>query len=184
MSVLPIVTYNDPILRKHAEPITDLNDDLKKLINNMFETMYNSNGVGLAAPQIGKSIRLFVIDPGKTNDENAVDFEPTAFINPVLVAKKGPRVPLEEGCLSIPNIVENVFRPETVIVRFHNQNFEEQELEVSGWVSRIIQHENDHLNGRLFIDYLSPFKKVMIKTDLESIDNGSMEVEYPIAPKL
>jgi len=183
MSILPIVTYNDPILRQKAAPITEFDDALSTLIDDMFDTMYNSEGVGLAAPQIGESIRLFVMDGSVMQEDDEEEFPAMAFINPVIIEKKGKRVPLDEGCLSIPNVRDNVFRPETIVVRFTDDNFEEREVEVGGWISRIIQHETDHLDGVLFIDYLSSFRKVLIKKDLEEIDLGLAEVEYPIAPK-
>src|SRR5690554_99873 len=180
MSILPIVTYNDPILRQKAAPITEFDDALSTLIDDMFDTMYNSEGVGLAAPQIGESIRLFVMDGSVMQEDDEEEFPAMAFINPVIIERKGKRVPLDDGCLSIPNVRDNVFRPETIVVRFRDENFEEQEVEVGGWISRIIQHETDHLDGVLFIDYLSSFRKVLIKKDLEEINLGLAEVEYPI----
>ncbi len=183
MSILPIVTYNDPVLRDYAEPVTEFNDELKQLIQDMFDTMYNSEGVGLAAPQINQLQRIFVIDPGPMLEESGEEFPPTAFINPQLLEKTGRRVPLDEGCLSFPHIRETVFRHDTITIKYTDQNFEEKILEISGWVSRIIQHELDHLNGVLFIDYLSPFKKTMLKSSLKDIDEGRVETSYPIVPR-
>ena len=184
MSILPIVTYNDPVLREKALPITEFNDELKLLIEDMFETMYNSDGVGLAAPQLGKSIRLFVIDGEAMQEDDEEEFPAMAFINPVIVEKKGKKIPLDEGCLSIPNVRDKVFRPETIVVRFLDEDFEQREVEVGGWISRIIQHEYDHLEGILFIDYLSVFRKRMHKNDLEEIEKGMVEVEYLTVPKV
>ncbi len=183
MSILPIVTYNDPILREKALPITEFNDELKQLIEDMFETMYNSDGVGLAAPQVGKSLRLFVIDGEAMQEDDEEEFPAMAFINPVIIEKKGKKVPLDEGCLSIPNVRDKVFRPETIVVQFLDEDFEECEVEIGGWISRIIQHEYDHLEGVLFIDYLSAFRKRMHKKDLEDIESGITEVEYQTVPK-
>lgn len=183
MAVLPIVTYNDPILRKYTEPVTEFDDALRELIRDMFETMYNSEGVGLAAPQVGRAERLFVMDGRPMLEEGEEEFPPTAFINPSIVLKSGGRVPLDEGCLSFPGIRETVFRHDIVKVQYINQDFEEQETEAGGWISRIIQHEMDHLNGILFIDYLSAFRKVMLKKNLEEIDTGDIDVDYPVVPR-
>lgn len=183
MSILPIVTYNDPVLREETEPINELTDSITELIDNMIETMYNSDGVGLAAPQIGKSLKLFVMDGDPVLEEDEEMHGILVFINPVIVEKKGKKIPMDEGCLSIPEVREKVFRPETIIIRYKDKEFQDQEKEFSGWLARIIQHEFDHLNGILFIDYLSSFRKRMVKSDLEEIDTGQIEVEYPIVER-
>lgn len=183
MPILPIVTYNDPVLRKKTEPVTELTNEITELIESMIETMYNSDGVGLAAPQIGKSLKLFVMDGDPILDEEDEKHGVLVFINPEIIEKKGKNIPMDEGCLSIPEIREKVFRPETIVIRYKDENFKEREQEFSGWMARIIQHENDHLNGILFIDYLSSFRKRMVKSDLEEIDSGNIEVEYPIVSR-
>lgn len=183
MSILRIVTYNDPILREKAEPINELTQSISELIDNMIETMYNSDGVGLAAPQIGKSLKLFVMDGDPVLEEEEEKYGLLVFINPEIIEKKGKKIPMDEGCLSIPDVREKVFRPETIVIRYKDRNLKNQEQEFSGWMSRIIQHEFDHLKGILFIDYLSSFRKRMVKSDLEEIDLGNIEVEYPIVPK-
>lgn len=183
MSILPIVTYNDPVLRKKTDPIIELTPSISELIDNMIETMYNSDGVGLAAPQIGKSLKLFVVDGDPVLEDEEEKYGVMVFINPEIVEKKGKKIPMDEGCLSIPDVREKVFRPETIVIRYKDRNLKEQEQEFSGWMSRIIQHEFDHLKGILFIDYLSSFRKRMVKSDLEDIDLGNIEVEYPIVPK-
>jgi peptide deformylase len=180
MSILPIVTYNDSVLRDKTEPISELTEEISELIEDMIETMYNSDGVGLAAPQIGKSLKLFVVDGDPVLEEDDEKHGVLVFINPEIIEKKGKNTPMDEGCLSIPEIREKVFRPETIVIRYKDENFEERVQEFSGWMARIIQHENDHLNGILFIDYLSSFRKRMVKSDLEQIDSGNIEVEYPI----
>ena len=162
MAILPIVTYNDDVLREKAKPVTEFNEETKELIDNMFETMYNSDGVGLAAPQIGVSLRIFVIDADNMLEEENEKPGPLAFINPEIVEKSGRKIPLDEGCLSIPEVTDKVIRPEGVKVTFKDQNFEDREIDADGWVSRVIQHEYDHLEGILFIDYLSKLKKTMI----------------------
>lgn len=149
----------------------------------MIETMYNSDGVGLAAPQIGTSLKLFVVDGDPVLEEDEEKYGVMVFINPEIVEKKGKNIPMDEGCLSIPDIREKVFRPETIVIRYKDEYFEEREQEFSGWMARIIQHEFDHLNGVLFIDYLSSFRKRMVKADLQEIDSGNIEVEYPIVAR-
>lgn len=183
MSILPIVTYNDPVLREKTEPINELTESITELIDDMVETMYNSDGVGLAAPQIGKSLKLFVMDGDPILDEEDEKYGVLVFINPKIIEKKGKKIPMDEGCLSIPDVREKVFRPETIVIQYKDRDFKDQEKEFSGWMSRIIQHEFDHLNGILFIDYLSSFRKRMVKSDLEEIDTGQIEVEYPIVPR-
>lgn len=183
MSILPIVTYNDPVLREKTVPIEKLTDSVNELIDDMIETMYNSDGVGLAAPQIGQSLKLFVMDGDPVLEEDEEKHGVLVFINPEIVEKKGKNISMDEGCLSIPDVREKVFRPETIVIRFKDRNFKEQEKEFSGWMARIIQHEFDHLKGILFIDYLSSFRKRMVKSDLEDIDVGNIEVEYPIVQR-
>lgn len=185
MAILPIVTYNDPILRKKCEPVEENSDQLQQLIDDMFETMYNSDGVGLAAPQVGKLIRLFVMDADHMGEEDdEIKFGPLTMINPVVLEKKGEKVPKDEGCLSIPAVSDKIYRPDTVVIEFFDRNFNKSMLEASGWPSRIIQHEYDHLDGILFLDYLSTFKKRMHKKALQEIDEGKVQVKYPVVPKI
>ncbi len=185
MSVLPIVTYNDPVLRQETIPVKENSVELRKLIADMFQTMYNSNGVGLAAPQIGKSIRLFVMDTDEvTKDhESEVDTGPMVFINPKIISRTGDKIKMEEGCLSIPEVRDEVVRPETIEVSYRDKNFEEQTEIFKGWQSRVIQHEFDHLNGVLFIDYLSAFRRRLHKSMLKKINKGILETDYPLRPK-
>ena len=185
MTVLPIVTYNDPVLREPAQPVKSDSDELQKLINNMFETMYNSSGVGLAAPQIGESLQLFVMDADAVTDEleDEDNLGPMVFINPEIVELSGEKIRMEEGCLSIPELRDDVSRPNMVKITFLNRDFEEEELVAEGWVSRVIQHEYDHLKGKLFIDYLSAFRKRLHKSLLKKIDGGNLEIDYPVKPR-
>ena len=183
MPILPIVTYNDPILREKTKPVEELTDDIKNFISDMFETMYNSDGVGLAAPQVGSSHSIFVMDADAMIDEGDPALGPMAFINPEILEKKGEKIQMDEGCLSIPSITDKVSRPETIVIKYLDQNFNEKVEEFSSWNSRVIQHEYDHLQGVLFIDYLSPFRRRMHKSDLKEIEKGVRETSYPIVPK-
>jgi peptide deformylase len=178
--VYPIVVYGDPVLRKKAKDI-EKNTDLSTLVADMFETMYAANGIGLAAPQIGKGIRLFVVDGTSLEEEeqDMSDFK-KAFVNPTILMEEGEPWEFEEGCLSIPNIRENVMRPETVRIRYYDDQWNLKEEEYDGVKARIIQHEYDHIEGKLFIDYLSPLKKRLLKGKLTDISKGDVDTEYRI----
>ena len=154
--IYPIVAYGDPVLKQKAEDIPQ-GTDLKQLVADMFETMYEASGVGLAAPQIGKSIRLFVVDGEKYDDEDPVlqGFK-KAFINPVILEENGDTCYMEEGCLSIPGIREGVSRYEKLKIRYYDEQWHEHTEEYSGMAARIIQHAYDQSEGVLFVDYLSP----------------------------
>jgi len=182
--VYPIVVYGDPVLRKKAVDI-EKGTDVKALVQDMFETMKAASGIGLAAPQIGKGVRLFVVDGTVLEDEeqDMSDFR-KAFINPVVLDEHGEEWEFEEGCLSIPNIRENVARPETVKIRYYDEDWNEKEEEYDGMKARIIQHEYDHIEGKLFIDYLSPLKKRMLKGKLSNISKGEVSTEYRILAPL
>lgn len=177
--VLPIVAYGDPVLRKVGVEITKDYPDLQKLIDNMFETMEKSRGVGLAAPQIGKSIRLFVIDSTRMYDEGEENEGlREVFINAKIIDESGDEWGYEEGCLSIPGIRDDVYREETILVQYYDRNFKFQEKEFDGLTARVIQHEYDHIEGKLFIDYLKPLKKSMLKGRLDDISKGKVSVDY------
>ena len=182
--VFPIVVYGDPILRKKAVDV-EKGTDLKQLISDMYETMYAANGIGLAAPQIGKGIRLFIVDgTSLTDEEEDMTGFKKVFLNPVILETSGDPWPFEEDCLSIPNIREKVLRPETVVIKYFDQDWKLKEEEYDGVKARIIQHEYDHIEGKLFIDYLSPLKKKMMKGKLNDISKGDVDTEYRIlAPK-
>ncbi len=182
--VYPIVMYGDPVLRKKAQEI-EKGTDVKGLVADMFETMYAANGIGLAAPQIGKGIRLFVVD-GTSLEEEEEDMSQfkKAFLNPVILQEEGEPWEFEEGCLSIPNIRENVLRPETVKIRYYDDEWNLKEEVYDGVKARIIQHEYDHIEGKLFIDYLSPLKKRLLKGKLADISKGDVDTEYRILAPL
>lgn len=185
MSVLPIVTYDDEVLRKEAEPVKENTEELQKLIDDMFDTMYNSDGVGLAAPQIGKLLRIFVADadPMVDDEEDGDQHGPIAMINPKITFQSDETVDMDEGCLSIPEVNASVKRPEKIVVTYLDRDFEEQELEVDGWLSRVIQHEYDHLDGILFLDHISIFKRKLLGSKLKEIAEGRAEIKYPVVPK-
>lgn len=181
--VYPIIMYGDPVLRKKALDI-DRTVDLQTLIQDMFETMHAAKGIGLAAPQIGKSIRLFVVDGTTIEDEPELEGFKKAFINPRIIQEHGDEWNFEEGCLSIPNIREDVFRKAKLKIRYVDENWMLHEEEYDGMKARIIQHEYDHIEGKLFIDYLSPLKKRMLKGKLSDISKGDVDTEYRILAPL
>lgn len=178
--VLPIVAYGDPVLRKIGVDIDKDYPNLEKLIDDMFETMEKARGVGLAAPQIGKAIRLFVIDSTYMYDEDEGPNEGIreVFINAHMVDEKGEEWAYEEGCLSIPNIRENVNRKPTITIEYEDRGFKKHKKTFSGLTARVIQHEYDHIEGKLFIDYMKPLKKSLMKGRLEKISIGNVDVNY------
>ena len=176
--VLPIVIYGDPVLRKICEDINPDYPDLTKLIADMYETMYAANGVGLAAPQIGKAIRLFVIDSSRMGDEEDPGMK-QVFINAEILEESEEEWKFEEGCLSIPGIREKVERPEEIRIKYLDENFKPHDEVIDGIAARVIQHEYDHIEGILFTDYLTAFKKNLVKSKLKDISNGVLDVSYP-----
>ena len=178
--IYPIVAYGDPVLRKKAVEIEKGSIEINELANDMFETMYNANGVGLAGPQIGKPIRIFVVDASPMEDESMQDFK-KGFVNPVMLEESGIEWSFEEGCLSIPDIRQEVNRKPQLKIRYFDENWEEHEEVFDGLKARIIQHEYDHIEGVLFTDHLSPFKKRLLKSKLANISKGNINVEYRMA---
>ncbi len=177
--ILPIVAYGDPVLKKVAEEIDSDYPGLDKLITDMFETMYSSKGVGLAAPQINKSIRLFIIDASPFADEYPeLEGWKKTFINPRILEEEGEEWDFNEGCLSIPGIREDVERKPELILEYEDENFELHEEKFDGIIARVIQHEYDHLEGILFTDHLSPLKKRLLKGKLNDISKGIVDVNY------
>ena len=184
MAILPVVTYDDPVLRKPAEQVDPEHPGLGKFIDDLFETMYEASGVGLAAPQVGVSLKLFVVDADAiTEDEEEDSFGPGVFINPEIEVVDPEKWDAEEGCLSLPDIREKVARPETIRIRYQDRDFNTHEEEHSGWYARVLQHEYDHLRGVLFIDYLGAFRKRLIRKKLEEVRLGKAQTEYQLAPK-
>ncbi len=184
--VLPVIAYGDPVLRKVGVEIDKEYPNLSELIDNMKETMYNAQGVGLAAPQIGKAIRLFIIDtspfaedPDLNEKEQAFlkDFK-KIFINAQIIEEEGDEWSFSEGCLSIPDIREDVFRQEKVTIEYFDENFEKHTDILVGLAARVVQHEYDHIEGILFTDKISSLKKRLIKKKLENISKGKINPDY------
>jgi peptide deformylase len=191
--IYPIVAYGDPVLRKVTVDI-EKSYDVKKLSEDMFETMYNAKGVGLAAPQIGLNLRMFVVDGRPFNegedmeerdkDPSLIDFK-KVFINAEILEEDGDDWGFEEGCLSIPDVREDVYRPEFLTIRYFDEDWNEHTEEYEGLAARIIQHEYDHVDGILFTDHLNPVKKRMLKNKLAKITKGKVDVDYKMKfPKL
>lgn len=193
--ILPIVAYGSPVLKKKAVEISKDYPNLEELIDNMFETMYNANGVGLAAPQIGLSIRLFVIDAKPfSQDESLTESEvkelqdfKRVFINPKIIEENGVEWDFNEGCLSIPDVHEDIFRKPEIKIEYQDRNFDTKIETLSGLPARVVQHEYDHIEGILFTDRISNLKKRLIKSRLTNITKGNIDVvykmKYPLAKK-
>lgn len=184
--ILPILAYGDPILKKKAKEIDPDFPGLSELLDNMWETMYAANGVGLAAPQIGESIRLFIVDAAPFAEDDSLsekeqeflkNFKKT-FINPQIIHENGDEWGFNEGCLSIPDIREDVFRKPEISMEYYDENFQKHQAQFSGLAARVIQHEYDHIEGILFTDKLSGLKKRLIKRKLENISKGNVSIDY------
>lgn len=174
--IYPIIAYGSLVLKTKAKHIEKGSIEIQELMGDMFETMYNAQGVGLAAPQIGLGIRIFVVDAGPMEEGEQV-FK-RVFINPERLAEDGEEWAFEEGCLSIPGIREDITRNDRIRLRYWNENWEEQEEVFEGIKARIIQHEYDHLEGILFTDKLTPFRKRLLRTKLNNIIKGNVKVDY------
>lgn len=183
--VLPVYLYGHPVLRKEAEDIDKDYPDLQKLIKDMFETMYHTEGIGLAAPQIGRSIAVIVIDAGVlAEDFPECKDSKMVLINPTLdVIEDSPAVTRSEGCLSLPGLSENVKRHEHIILNWLDENFEEHEQEFTGFMARVIQHEFDHLIGTVYTDHISPVRKQMIRNKLNNMARGRVSCSYKVVSK-
>jgi peptide deformylase len=184
--ILPIYGYGEPVLRKVADNITPEYPNLKDVLVNMYETMYNAGGVGLAAPQVGMPIRLFVIDAEPFHDsedlkkeerEQLKDFKRT-FINAKIISEEGKEWAFNEGCLSIPDIREDVYRNEKITIEYCDEDFNKKTEVFEGLIARVIQHEYDHIEGILFVDKISPLKKTLIKKKLQNIMDGKIRPDY------
>ncbi len=177
--IYPVVVYGHPVLRKVAEDIDRDYPGLKQLIDDLFETMYHADGIGLAAPQIGKSLRIFVIDgtPAAEDDPSMADFK-KAFINAHITEKSGDLAPMTEGCLSIPNLREEVNRESKIRIEYYDENWEFHDEIYEGYKARVILHEYDHLDGVMFTDRVSPLRKRLLKGKLTAISKGMFETDY------
>lgn len=174
---LPIVAYGDPILKKIATDIDKDYPELQKLISDMFDTMYYANGVGLAAPQIGLPIRLFIVDISEDEEDGTPGYK-KVFINAKILEETGEAWLFNEGCLSIPDIRENVSRKPNIKVTYLDENFVEHTDDVDGMPARVIQHEYDHIEGKLFTDKISVLRKTMLKSKLDAISKGNIKTDY------
>ncbi len=188
--IFPIVAYGSPVLRKVAKEIEADYPELELLLEDMWETMYYSNGVGLAAPQVNKDIRIFLIDSTQIFEAMEIDEKKNypdspgfkgVFINPKVLNLAGEEWSYNEGCLSIPKIREDIYRPEEVTISFLNEKFEPFEKTFNGITARVILHEYDHLEGKLFIDYLKPLKKKLLQGKLNDISKGKIKVDYKMS---
>lgn len=188
---LPIIAYGDPVLRKVGAEITKDYPELQKLIADMYETMYNSSGVGIAAPQVGKAIRLFVVDTKPFSDvaddeESEYTKEELAemksfrrtFINAQIVEEEGEEWPFNEGCLSIPKIREDVSRKPKIRIQYYDEDFNFYDETYDGLIARVIQHEYDHIEGKLFVDHINPLRRRLLKGKLNDISKGNVKVDY------
>ncbi len=184
--ILPIVGYGDPVLRKVCEEVNNNYSNLKETIADMYDTMYNANGVGLAAPQVGFSIRIFIVDTepfsdsddlSKKEQEQLKVFKQT-FINAKMLKEEGEEWGFNEGCLSIPDVREDVFRNEKITIEYYDENFNKKTEQFDGLVARVIQHEYDHIEGILFTDKISSLKKQLIKKKLQNIMEGKARPDY------
>ncbi len=184
--ILPIVGYGHPVLKTKAKKINKSFESLSNIINNMWETMYNANGVGLAAPQIGLSIRLFIVDTKPFSDDESLNQEESlklksfkkVFINPEILDENGEAWDFNEGCLSIPEVRADIKRSETIKIKYYDTNFIEQFEEFDGLIARVIQHEYDHIEGILFTDKISPLKRKLLRRKLLDISKGKVHTDY------
>lgn len=177
--ILPIYAYGQPVLRKKGSDIDKSYENLSTLLENMWETMYNAKGIGLAAPQIGKPIRIFLVDTIQLEeDEKDIKGIKKVLINPEMIEEFGPEDAYEEGCLSIPDVRGDVTRNTEIKIKYLDENFQEHTESYAGINARVIQHEYDHIEGKLFIEKLQPLKKRLVKRKLENIKKGKVGVDY------
>lgn len=177
--ILPIYAFGQKVLKQTGKEIAEDHEGLDELITNMWETMYNAKGIGLAAPQVGKSLRLFLVDTKQIEEEEKeLEGIKQVFINAEMIEETGVAMNYEEGCLSIPDIRGDVIRQPNIRLRYHDENFDLKEEEFSGINARVIQHEYDHIEGRLFTERLQPLKKRLIKRKLDNIRKGNIAVDY------
>ena len=170
MAMLPIHIYGDPVLRKKAASIGEVTSEIRTLVEDMAATMFDAPGIGLAAPQVGKSVRLFIVDPNMGEVEDVYEY--VAFIDPVIVERSDDRVIIEEGCLSVPDIRADVERPRTLKIDFTDLTGERHSAEVGGMLARVIQHEYDHLDGILFVDRINPVRRRLLGKQLKQLSRS------------
>ena len=184
--ILPILAYGNPVLKKKAKNISNDFIKLNEFIENMWETMNNANGVGLAAPQVGLSFRVFIVDTSPFADSESMnkdEFELVSsfkkvFINPVIINETGNKWDFNEGCLSIPEVRADVKRPETILIKYFDEDFNQHQQSFNGIIARVVQHEYDHIEGVLFTDKISPLKRKLLKSKLIDISKGKIKTDY------
>jgi peptide deformylase len=184
--ILPILAYGNPVLKKKAKNISNDFINLNEFIENMWETMNNANGVGLAAPQVGLSFRIFIVDTSPFADSESMnkdEFELVSsfkkvFINPVIINETGNKWDFNEGCLSIPEVRADVKRPETILIKYFDEEFNQHQHSFNGIIARVVQHEYDHIEGVLFTDKISPLKRKLLKGKLIDISKGKIKTDY------
>ncbi len=181
MTLIPVNQYGDKILRKKAVPVQKIDPEFVKFVKDMFETMHNAYGVGLAANQVGSNKSVFVVDISVMKE--FPDEKPRVFISPKIIDRSDKTCSYEEGCLSIPDVRADVIRPEKVTIAFKDLDFNDQVMEVDGFLCRVIQHEYDHLNGIYFTDRIDESEQKKLKKELIRIKNRKIEVEYPVTPR-
>ena len=179
MPLLPISLFGDKILRKKTNKVTEVDNETIELIKNMFATMRNANGIGLAANQVGADKQIFVVDI--SNVEGYEESKPMTIINPKIVEKSEIKIKMEEGCLSIPDVRAEIERPEEITITFQGADLKEHKIKANDILARVMQHEFDHLQGVLFTDYLTEEKKKELKEDLENIKKRKIEFDYPVS---
>lgn len=184
--ILPIHVYGDPVLREEAQDVEALTPDLAQLFADMLDTMHGADGIGLAAPQVGRRERVFVVDVSPLIENGKLDGadvppQPMVFVNPEVTWESDVETDYEEGCLSIPDVREKVWRPDAVKVTYRDADFAEQHLHAEGMLARVIQHELDHLDGVLFLDHVSAFRRRMLQRRLRDMAAGNVEADYPLA---
>jgi peptide deformylase len=179
MAVLPITVYGDKILRKKVAKVTDIDDKIVKIVSDMFDTMHNANGIGLAANQIGINRQIFIVDISPV--EGYENYKPLVLINPKIISKSEETSTFEEGCLSIPELRADIIRPKGIYIQFFDLNMKEHSLEANDLLARVMQHEFDHLQGVLFIDYLDEESRGRYKKLISKIKKRRLEVNYPIS---
>lgn len=186
MSIIPIRLFGDPILRQPTIPVKSVNAETQDLIVNLCHTMHHAKGIGLAAPQIGRSERIFVVDLTPAADElpdhDTLPEQPMVFINPQITWESAEEIEFEEGCLSIPHVREMVLRPASVQIIYMDSNMQKQSCKVHNILARVIQHEYDHLEGVLFTDHISPLRRTLLKRRLSEIARGNVETDYQVRP--
>lgn len=186
--VLPIYVYGQPILREETEDVTENSAELQALIDDMIETMHAASGIGLAAPQVGRRERLFVVDLApmageEDEEEQELPPQPMVFINPEIVWESDEETEYEEGCLSIPDLRETVWRPDRVRLTYLDRELKPREIEADGMLARVVQHEYDHLEGVLFVDRISPFRRRLLRRRLREMADGDVEADYLLATR-